>query len=85
MNPSLQVQNVAFETDGTAHIAYFDLDEDVKSNGLIHSHTLIVPAGADYDDEIRTLMEAVHALIADAADDLRRLGPPEQKPADVET
>lgn len=42
---------------------------DVKENGLMFRRVLLVPFGADYEDELEQLAEAIHTVVADAEDD----------------
>lgn len=62
-------------------ISYLRLS-DIKENGVMWRRILLVPFGADYDDEIEQLAEAIHTLIADAEDDEEVLDP--MRPADDE-
>lgn len=55
-------------------ITYFRM-KDVKENGLIFRRAVVVPFGADYDDELERLAEAIQTLIADAEDDEQVLEP----------
>ena len=60
-------------------ISYLRLG-DIKENGLMVRRIVLVPFGADYDDEIEHLAEAIHTLIADVEDDEGVLE--EMRPAD---
>ncbi len=55
-------------------ISYFRT-QDVKENGLVFRRVVMVPFGADYDDEIEQLAEAIHTVIADVEDDESVLQP----------
>jgi hypothetical protein len=66
------IQSIGVDTDGL-QIGYYIPADDIKSNDVIHMHTLIVPLGADYDDEIAAVIEAARHLVLDVLDDLPRL------------
>lgn len=57
------------------HYGRFPLD--VRKNGLMWSHTVNVPAGSDYDDELQAVTEALHNLLDDVLDDETRAEPVE--------
>ncbi len=67
------IQTVAFEPDGGVQIAYYTPRTDVTTVGVINAHTLVVPAGYDYDDEIQAVLDAVEHLVLDVMDDWKRL------------
>lgn len=72
MPKKVTIQSIGVDTDGL-QIGYYIPAEDIKSNDVIHMHTLIVPLGADYDDEITAVLEAARYLVLDVLDDLPRL------------
>jgi hypothetical protein len=68
-----RITSVAIEEDGGLQISYYTPERDVKAAGVVKLHTLIVPAGFDYDDEIDAVIDAVTYLINDVDDDWERL------------
>jgi hypothetical protein len=82
------VQSVMIGENGLV-IDYTRPAEDVKSNGLQVTHSLFIPLGEDYDDEIEAVLEAVHDCLADAHEDLELLGGPKprfrRQPDDADT
>lgn len=72
-NTDLAVQNIAFDADGSCHIAYYQPNVDIRESGLVTTHTMSVPMGDDYDDEIAALLEAVKYLVLDVLDTLNRV------------
>lgn len=75
----VQVQQVLVEDDGL-QIGFVLPQTDVKAAGLIQAHTLLIPRGFDYDDEIRAVEDALNYLVNDVLDDWDKLGPPEEEP-----
>lgn len=76
--PTIVIQNISFDSDGDLHISYFRPQTDTKVAGLAHLHTLLVPTGFDYDDEIHAVIDAIDYLVRDVLDDWDTLeGPPE--------
>lgn len=69
--PLMQIQSISIDMDGDLHIAYV-LEENVKANGVGIAHTMIIPQGATYDEEIAALIEAAEYLVADVLDDMPR-------------
>jgi hypothetical protein len=63
------VQSVAVMPDGGLQIGYYTPERDVKEHGVVGLHTLIVPAGFEYDDEIDAVINAVTYLINDVLQD----------------
>jgi hypothetical protein len=70
-----QIQHVAVD-EGTLQIGYFDPNVDMKAPGLVRLHTLIVPKGDDYDDEIDAVLDALVYLLNDVAEDWDNLPAP---------
>jgi hypothetical protein len=64
----LQITGVALAPEGI-EIGYVRVPRDVRKNGLVWSHAVMVPRGSDYDDEIEALEEALMGLLVDALDD----------------
>lgn len=76
--PQIAIQNVSFDPDGDLHISYFFPQTDTKTAGLAHLHTLLIPVGFDYDDEINAVIDAISYLVRDVLDDWDKLeSPPE--------
>lgn len=55
-------------------ISYLRL-KDIKENGVVFRRVVLVPFGADYDDELERLAEAIETVIADVEDDESVLEP----------
>jgi hypothetical protein len=68
-----EIQSVAFDPEGGLTINYYTPKIDIKEPGVAHLHTLVVPKGFDYDDEIANVFDAVHYLINDVLDDFDKL------------
>ncbi len=80
MSISRVVQSVAFEADGGLQVSFYDPDTDVTTSGLVQMHTLLVPHGNEYDDELTAVAEAIQYLISDVMQDfpaLPKRGDPE--------
>lgn len=73
------VQSVMVGPDGGLQIQFYTPEADVKANGVIQLHTLIVPAEDDYDDEIEEIVSKIKFLITDVLEDMPNLpaGTPE--------
>lgn len=69
------LRSVNFNPDDSITIEFVTPDEDFKANGLALNHAIYIPSGEDYDDEIDAVRETVLELLADALDDVPRLGP----------
>lgn len=76
MSSDLQVVGVGLLQEGI-EIAYVRLPQDLRKNGLMWQHTVLVPRGSDYDDEIETFEAALRDLLVDALDDENRAEPVE--------
>jgi hypothetical protein len=68
VNNELHITGVAL-VEGGVEISYGRLPQDVRKNGLAWQHSVLIPKGSDYDDEIETFEEALLALLEDALDD----------------
>jgi hypothetical protein len=77
------IQEIRLEEDGI-QIAYYTPDEDVRQPGVVQLHTLLIPRGGDWDDEIDTVLEAAEYLINDVLDDWSTLTPVDRKTARAE-
>jgi hypothetical protein len=72
----ITIQHVACDPDGGLQVGYFDAaGPDIKENGVLHMHTLIVPVGDEYDDELRAVHEALRYLVNDVLEDLPHMKP----------
>jgi hypothetical protein len=71
--PDINIQEIRLERGGGVQIAYFDVRKDIKQNGVIHLHNLIVPEGDQYDDEIEAVRGAAVHLVNDVLEDLPHL------------
>ena len=70
--PEFILRTVAFAPNGDVEIN-FVRSADLKTNGLLLSGSLYVPADADYGEEIEAVQNAVLFLLADAMEDHGRL------------
>jgi hypothetical protein len=70
-----KVQHVAVDDEGL-QIGYYDPDVDMKAPGMVRLHTLIVPRGYDYDDEIDAINDAIVYLLNDVGEDWTKLPAP---------
>lgn len=73
MVPRRVVQHVAVEPDGSVQIGFYTPAADLKASGVAQMHTILVPAGDEYDEEIEAVMDAVHHLIDDVLDSFPHL------------
>lgn len=73
-NPVPQITGINLLPDGI-EIGYIRYPQDIRKNGLIWQHQVLVPFGSDYEDEIEAFTEAVQALLTDALDDEDRAEP----------
>lgn len=69
------LRGLTFEPDGSVLIEYCIPAIDARQNGVVLNHTLYVPTGADYNDEIDAVQDAILALIGDVLEDLPNLEP----------
>ncbi len=76
-----QIDSIQFDEDGVT-INYIEPESDVRGQGIVHLHTLMIPSTADYADEMRDVLAAAEYLLGDALDDWERLDParPENAP-----
>lgn len=74
-----QISNVEL-LDGAVAISYVRLPQDMRKNGLLWQHTVVVPIGSDYDDELEAFTDALQELLADVLDDETRAEPVEVEP-----
>lgn len=75
------ISGVEFTPDGVS-ITYGSPSRDLKANGVMHSHTLHVPHGDEYDDEVDAVLDAATALLADVLEDLDQMPGYEALPRD---
>ncbi len=66
----INIQEIRVIPDGGMQIAYYDTTQDIKQNGVIRLHNLIVPEGDEYDDELRAVTDAAIYLVRDVLEDL---------------
>lgn len=71
----LIVNGIEVTPESGVVIHYGRFPRDVRKNGLIWNHSVHIPAGSDYDDELDTALEAIKDLLADALDDEDRVEP----------
>lgn len=77
------IQEIRIEEDGI-QIAYYTPDEDVRQPGVVQLHTLLIPRGGDWDDEIDNVLDAASYLVNDVLDDWSTLNPVDRKAARAE-
>jgi hypothetical protein len=65
----LQILGFGLLADGGVEVGYVRVPEDLKKNGLIWQHTVQIPRGSDYDDELDAVMEAIAVLTRDVLED----------------
>lgn len=66
-------------------IAYFAPGEGLKANGVVLAHSISIPHGDEYDEEIDAVIAAVTALLDDVLEDLPVMdayAPPEDEEED---
>lgn len=68
----LLVRSVTFAEDGMA-VEYMTLPEDARENGLSQTHSVWIPRGEDYDDEIDAVEEAANEAVKDALEDFGKM------------
>ncbi len=64
----LQITGIALSETGI-EVGYLHVPDDVRKNGLVWQHSVQIPRGSDYDDEIETFEQALLALLEDVLDD----------------
>lgn len=64
----IDISGVEIVPEGVS-ISYMRVPRDVRKNGLLWQHNVVVPTGSDYDDEIETFMDALQALLVDVLED----------------
>lgn len=69
------LHGVSLMEDGSIELAYMRMPVDLRVNRLMWQHSVIVPAGSDYDEEIDAVYEALTALLDDVLDDEDRVEP----------
>lgn len=74
--PKWIIRAITIQPEGVA-LEYMGADTDLRPNGLQLQHVLFVPSGESYDDEIDTLLDAAHHLLADALQDMDLMEPVE--------
>ena len=74
MPDAVQITGVQFLEEGV-EIAYIRVPADVRKNGLVWTHSVLIPSESDYEDELTTFHEALRDLLMDALDDEDRAEP----------
>lgn len=83
MSEELQILGVQFLDEGV-EIGYMRVPADVRKNGLLWTHAVVIPRDSDYEDELEAFQEALKDLLLDALDDEDRAEPVEL-PTDDDT
>ena len=65
----LQITGIALTQAGGIEVGYVRLPQDVRKNGLVWQHTVQIPRGSDYDEELDDLMDALVVLLTDVLED----------------
>lgn len=78
--PDLIIQQITVEPDGGLQIGFYRPHDDIKANGVLHLHTLLIPADDDYDDEIEAVLDAARFAVRDVLEDLPNLEAMKPKP-----
>lgn len=73
-NDGLQITGLQFLEEGV-EISYIRVPGDVRKNGLVWSHAVLVPFASDYDEELEEFETALKDLLRDALDDEDRADP----------
>ena len=63
------IQHLTIGPDDGLQIGYLTPEQDVKASGVMLLHTLIIPPGDQYDDEIEAVLAAIKHLVADVLED----------------
>ena len=63
------VQTISFGSEGEVEMTYMLPESDVKAPGLARMHTILIPKGYEYDDEIAAVSEAADHLLLDVLED----------------
>lgn len=83
MIPKRVIRSVNFVEDAV-FVEFFSPADDIKANGVIINHSIAVPTGESYDDEIEALTDAVFALLEDVLEDIPGLEPADLSPPEEE-
>lgn len=55
--------------DEGVELTYVRVPQDIRKNGLAWTHSVQIPRGSDYDDELEELADALNALLTDVLED----------------
>ncbi len=69
------IRAIGFEGDGSVTMDYLIPSRDAFRTGVVLNHTIHIPLGDQYDEEILNLTEAALALLADVLEDLPVMEP----------
>ena len=58
MNDGLQILGVQFLDEGV-EVAYMRVPADVRKNGLLWTHAVLIPRDSDYEDELDTFQQGL--------------------------
>lgn len=83
MSEELQILGLQFLEEGV-EIGYMRVPADVRKNGLLWTHAVVIPRNSDYEDELDAFQEALKDLLVDALDDEDRAEPVDLPDADEE-
>lgn len=79
-DPIVIFSGIDFE-DGVVRLTYKTLPQDSRGP-LVAEHSLTIPWGSDYDDELAALVNAAEELLADALEDFGTYEPNDFSPND---
>lgn len=83
MSEELQILGLQFLEEGV-EIGYMRVPADVRKNGLLWTHAVVIPRNSDYEDELDAFQEALKDLLVDALDDEDRAEPVDLPDVDEE-
>jgi hypothetical protein len=82
--PRLAVRTLSFDPDGSLTVEYLRPAIDARANGVVLNHTMYIPVGDQYDEEIDAVRVAVEALLDDVLEDLPHMEPIREADVDDE-
>jgi hypothetical protein len=76
----ITITTVHLETDGSVQVSYCLPQVDLKVNGVVHMHSVLIPSGANYEDELTNFRDALVYMVRDVLEDLETLEAMPQPP-----
>lgn len=68
-DPRLVIHGLEATPDGGVVLTYGRVPQDIRKNGLMWQHSVQIPAGSDYDEELEAVSDALQALLEDVLED----------------